>query len=1121
MTIAVECDICGKQYKLNDSLAGKKVNCKACGSAMTVPGGDDDDVLDLDDRPARRKGGSGKRGRSKKTSGSGAMIGLLVGGGIAVLLLGGVVLFVGAKLMSGGNPPAGAPSPNPPPPTGTPVVVGQVPTVPPVSPASIPNTTATPPATSSNVPAQSASSTNASNNGFNSSAAANGEIIIAQAPIGWTAQPDPPAEPLPTEWADSFDIPINARRIEATSVLYPVVPSPFVLVGDNSDKKSQRDLWNLATGKKVGVLNGVDFYSSREIALSPSGQYVAWSETFGINVYDLKNKRALGQLAVDPKTFNYATLAIVPGDRMVALSSVHDKMRVWQLPKGDQLYEIDLDKQFAYPEKTAYSPGGKYLAVESEFLKGWVRLYEVETGKSVGELQVQQAKDAGYVQFFHLAFSHDGTQLAGVWDASGSKSVTQITIWNMADGKLAETIVATPGVKEKYNPDSQSYGLQWFPDGKRFLVHGIAVIDRQKRQTVYSFDKNEVASRTIRRPLSSNLLAGFEGTREKGTLKSLTISEEEIARATSLAAVGGLPEDLKLPPLSATDYTAASRPRAAASWSASPDPAPALPTDLHTAPLPLTSGAGNVRDIVLTGGNTPKAFVRVAEGENLKDAKLSFADTRFRSGRNGVETIVLPRPIVAEKNRVAVFDLVTKKAESSIEIPFSADLVGVAENAVLMKPHNAKGRIDLYDGTGKHVVGFRPYKGVADEDDLELRTAALLDATHVVTSNLGRQLVGWQLPGCEPSYTIDDVNVFAVSPGKRDIACATSQGVEIRDGRTGQGRGTVVIQGAVVALAFHPNGEQLAILISEKGGNYLYIADLKTGNLGAEIPSPIAGTTLRWSGDNHLLVGTDRHRPTSTNPYMLGLFDLDAKTVAWTYKLPAGVIAENSLDGRLWYGAPKSERVPALQLVAAALPEAKVTQALSSNKLAPELLVQPGGQVALTMNIPSVPWQSDLSQKVQEKMKAAVERTGVSISTGGEIRVEVAAKTTVGTPFQVSKIGDRTNVTSVQENNFEMTVKYHRGQEILWLKDFRTSNNLGFGIKHLKPGDSIQQAFDTDLTQKITSYCDSLVLPSYVFTRRSAVGLGTSTLNGDGPLTGAVSKPNEPVAMREAGPLSR
>lgn len=37
MAIDCSCDVCGKQYKLADKLAGKKVRCKACGENFTVP----------------------------------------------------------------------------------------------------------------------------------------------------------------------------------------------------------------------------------------------------------------------------------------------------------------------------------------------------------------------------------------------------------------------------------------------------------------------------------------------------------------------------------------------------------------------------------------------------------------------------------------------------------------------------------------------------------------------------------------------------------------------------------------------------------------------------------------------------------------------------------------------------------------------------------------------------------------------------------------------------------------------------------------------------------------------------------------------------------------------------
>lgn len=1111
MAIAVECDICGKQYKLNDSLAGKKVNCKACGSAMAIPGGDDDEVMELDSPPVRRSGGGKKsgRGKKKKSSGAGLMIGLLLGGGVCMLLLVGVAIFVGMRLLT----PQVAQNPVAP---TAPHSAQAVPVVAsPAAPGVNPNT-ATPAQT-----AAASGSPSTSRSPGTSTKSDSQRIVDPLPPINWTAKADPPSSPLPTEWKPDFAIPITARRIDDDHVVYPVVPSPYVMIGSNEDQKSQRDLWNLATGKKEGKLDGLVLYSSHNTSLSPDGNYfAAGGFGDGINVYDVRKNRLAVTIPVKGSEFNLGTLALTPGDRLVALSSVHDRMRVWSIPKGELLHDIDLGKQFAYPEKSAFSPGGNYIAVESEFLKGWTTVYDLTTGKPVGELQVGRGGNGGYTQFFQLAFSADGAQLAGLWDAGGSASASQIVVWNMADGKVNENVMVTPGVKEKLNPDSGAVGLQWFPDGRRFLVHGLAVVDRSKQQTVYSFEKLEIHSRTSRRPLASGLLAAFHGNHEKATLTAIPLSDAEIARAENISAVGGLPEDLKLPPLTRSDYTAVAASRPASSWSGQPDPAPALAADVLSTPLPLSSGSGIVRDVFLLGGTTPRALARVAEGENLKDSKLSYPDTRFRAGKNGVETIVLMRPVLADKNRIEIVDLIERKATAAVEIPFSADLVSASADAVLVKPHNAKGRLDVFDLTGKHLVGFRPYKGVADENDLELRRAALIDANHVITLNLSRQLVGWNLPACTPSFLIDDVGTFVVTPGGRDVACATSEGIELRDARSGASHGMVNIRSNVLALACHPQGEQLAIMLSEKGGNYLYIADLKTGNVGAEIPSPVAGEKMRWCGDKHLLIYSEALRTPAANALTMALFDVEAKTVAWTYKLPAGVMAENTIDGRTWYAAQKSERVPAMQLVATALPETKVLDAVTANRLEPELLVQPGGQVSLTMNVPSIPWQSNLSQNMQDLLKTAIEKTGVTIGTGGGIRVEIIAKPSTGKPFQVSKLGDRTNVTTVQENNIEVTIRYLRGQEVLHFKDFKSSNNLGFGLKHLKPGESIQQAFDDDLSRKITQFCEGLVLPSYVFSRRSATGLGSTTLNGDGPVTGPVSKKNEPVALRSQARFS-
>lgn len=59
MTIRVNCPDCGQEYRLSDSLAGKKAKCKACGGAVLIPASADDQLVDLDE-PAPPKAAAKK-----------------------------------------------------------------------------------------------------------------------------------------------------------------------------------------------------------------------------------------------------------------------------------------------------------------------------------------------------------------------------------------------------------------------------------------------------------------------------------------------------------------------------------------------------------------------------------------------------------------------------------------------------------------------------------------------------------------------------------------------------------------------------------------------------------------------------------------------------------------------------------------------------------------------------------------------------------------------------------------------------------------------------------------------------------------------------------------------------
>ena len=53
MAIAVLC-ACGKETKVKDELAGKRIKCPACQSALTIPGASEDVAASVPPSPARR-----------------------------------------------------------------------------------------------------------------------------------------------------------------------------------------------------------------------------------------------------------------------------------------------------------------------------------------------------------------------------------------------------------------------------------------------------------------------------------------------------------------------------------------------------------------------------------------------------------------------------------------------------------------------------------------------------------------------------------------------------------------------------------------------------------------------------------------------------------------------------------------------------------------------------------------------------------------------------------------------------------------------------------------------------------------------------------------------------------
>jgi hypothetical protein len=122
---------------------------------------------------------------------------------------------------------------------------------------------------------------------------------------------------------------------------------------------------------------------------------------------------------------------------------------------------------------------------------------------------------------------------------------------------------------------------------------------------------------------------------------------------------------------------------------------------------------------------------------------------------------------------------------------------------------------------------------------------------------------------------------------------------------------------SVRRAAFHPDGRQLAVLVSQHDGERFVLVDLVPGTVTETVKVPEARSIdrLEWLSDRALL-GFSHSRQHARN--RMYLIDLDEPALVGPCELFPGAVAGSACDGRCWYaydfGAParKCYRVRAL-----------------------------------------------------------------------------------------------------------------------------------------------------------------------------------------------------------------
>ena len=1116
MPIAVECPGCGKRYKFRDEQAGDTVSCKECGDDIDVPSGSRGGS-------GRGRGSkSGRRGRPRGGNNQGLVIGGAVGGVIVVGLL-GMAMFRGG---GGGElppPPNGGQNPIVAPNMNVPVAAAPGPNgsnVQSAQPKFGPGQRVDPNANSNSNPNAGAGLSSGGNlklpskadpeSGFGPKEAKSEKTsAMTSSTSDWKAEADPQPNPVVLEATRKIVLKFPGDWPGKTSVLFPHVPSTMVSVGDNGNAKGSRDIWDLATNTKIGSMKGMTF-SSDVMALSPDGLYLAAGFQGNVDVWDVKAKKSLGQFSVGQGAWGVDFLAFTRPDRLLGVGR-EGNAKLLKIPSGEVDREIDFGRN-AETSKCGISPNGRYLAFKHSGSFGALEIWlkELETDEIVGSIKVAGATAHARVELANIAFSPKGDEVAALLDDGWGKDLT-LFVWSMKDGSEVESIPLSEKMVEalnvsrwvKYTP------LVWFPSGQRWLVKGHGVVDRAAKQFIYRIPTSEVEIEGSRRMLTDTIVSVVDGGRGNASLLGHTLKESILTKTSESVQAGGLPVDAQLPPLTQSDWSGIEDVTYAdrdGKWTVTPDPAPAPAERLLLRGMPLRQGKGDVRQVMVSRADAGRMYARVTDGE--------VPQGRWKD----------PLP---KETWIDVYDLAARKPIHKFAMPQPCEIVSVSSEGtrVLMKTMEAVGRVDVYAEDGKHVCGWRPYQDEANENRREVVGAAFIDANHLATVNAGNKLVMWELPQCKAIYGIENAALPSLTQGTRYLTFADTKTYDFRDALTGKSCGSIQIEDGqgISSVAFHPNGERLAILLDDRGSLYLLDVDLKTGQAAEPIPVPpdtgpvhpdaqadyvfalnrmqmqnerlargwtrgnraLAATMpMHWCGDDHVLLNNYR------------LFDVKQKLIVWQYLLPVGAHISNSTDGRHWYVTTKSIKGSGPPfLVAQSMPDKLAMKETAGKSLEPKYLLSPGASVGLQLKLLNPPNKPMFQEEVKQAVLKSLAENKVTVSDSEPLKLTLFMEQRTGQSMQY-RSRNTGAVQQVQQQFVLCAAFLEKGGAKHWEVSTETSNNM-WSVEY-RSDQSLAATLAEGMWSVPSTYFQTLAFPRYIFDKVSAQGLGVSSLTVDG-----------------------
>jgi WD40 repeat protein len=746
----------------------------------------------------------------------------------------------------------------------------------------------------------------------------------------WKVAVDAPAQPLEIPASQDLTLPVPASAQGGQKVLYPTTPSPFVVVGDNGSDAETREVWDLRTKKRAGLIRGA-LRALPPFAVSPDGTYLAArvtpkldkndqnkngnrdnsSDAYRnkkdqsktkksdkgktirtiVNIWSFKNGKESKQIKLERETIDFIDFA---GPEQLLTGDTADRsFQVWSIESGEQVGEFrtpwPVDRQ-----SLALSPGRQYLAMTS-VRDGLMRIYDLTTRTAAGEVSLPKIGPPDWA-CAGMTFSNDGKELAAVFEAAGGP---RIVCWNIATGKTDVDHTLNSHFQIRRLPDDQGRALEWLPSGNAWLIYGHALIDRPSGRRIWSLPLIVPEFPPAPRRFVDNdraLIVSDQGRTQ--VLRAAVMPKDTLMAARQLVrmAGGGSAVDAVLPPLRPADWSFQHTvPDASKTWSVAPDPAIAPSKPLSSRPISLRNKLFEVDRILCTGGEEGQALVSIksVDRNDATGNALAAGFERF-----------LDR-----------YDLTTGKRLAYNQVPSVCDVVAFSPDAgrILLRDSEYQDRLDLYSAADlRFLAGWRPYEKETGDARTVVWTA-FLDQYRALTINSTGKLVLWALPDCRVIYTVRDSlqGVPVLSPGRKTLAGMAGGVIRFFDAATGKQEGEAPAPSSddggrpgLRAAAFRFDGQQLAIIMRN---GVLVRFDVASGKPLSEFRLPFSGgNMIEWCGPNHVIVDNQ------------SLIDLDRQWEVWLYE--GGIPFRGSPDGRHWAAVENYASEPAY-LAAFTLPE--------------------------------------------------------------------------------------------------------------------------------------------------------------------------------------------------------